>query len=295
MSEGLRTFQGAVAIISGGASGIGRSLGMLLASRGAHVILADLQTELAEEVADGIRSSGGMASVAELDVTDFEATNQLVQRTVSEHGRLDYIFNNAGIGIGGVVRLYEIDDWYRVLDINLRGVVNGVQAAYPVMCEQGFGHIVNTASMAGLIPSPSIVSYATSKHAVVGLSLSLRIEAEAHGVRVTALCPGVIRTAILDGGGKFGKALDAAASEAQREMFEKYKPMDPDVFAEAALKQIAANKPIVVLPRVWKLFWWANRLAPALGRYLTRRSFLDSARQADDKRATEKNPAEPVS
>lgn len=294
MSDGLRVFDGAVAIVSGGASGIGRALATALARRGAHVVLADLQTDLAEEVAAGILSAGGKASVAQLDVTDYAATNTLVQQTVQEHGRLDYIFNNAGIGIGGVVQLYEIEDWYRVLDVNLRGVVNGVQAAYKVMCDQGFGHIVNTASMAGLIPSPSIVSYGTSKHAVVGLSTSLRVEAEAHGVRVSALCPGVIRTAILEGGGKFGKSLDEGGDEVQREMLERYKPMEPDTFAEAALKQIAANKPIIVLPRWWKLFWWASRLSPSLGLYLSRKSFTDSSRKLKDEKVSEKGPAQAV-
>jgi len=295
MSDGLRSFRGAVAIISGGASGIGRSIGTVLAHRGAHVVLADLQTDLAEEVAGEIRSAGGAATVAELDVTDFDATERLVQQTVAEHGRLDYIFNNAGIGIGGVVRLYEIADWYKVLDVNLRGVVNGVQAAYPVMCEQGFGHIVNTASMAGLMPSPSIVSYATSKHAVVGLSTSLRIEAETAGVRVSVLCPGVIRTAILEAGGKFGKSLEDDQGEIQRQMLERYKPMDPHDFAEQALKQIAANKPIIVLPRKWKLFWWAYRLSPRLGLYLSRTSFLDSVRKSRNQSETDRQvPVETI-
>src|SRR6266481_5247520 len=134
----LRTFDGAVAIVTGGASGIGRALGEALCCRGAKVILADLQIDLAEEVAAKIRAKGGKATAVALDVTDYGAMDRLVQETWSARGRLDYLFNNAGIGIGGEVRYYQIQDWYQVFDVNRRGVANGVQAAYPLMLQQGF-------------------------------------------------------------------------------------------------------------------------------------------------------------
>jgi NADP-dependent 3-hydroxy acid dehydrogenase YdfG len=98
-----------------------------------------------------------------IDVTDFMAVEQLVQETIERRGRLDYIFNNAGIGIGGNVTHYDIEDWNQMMDVNLNGVINGVQAAHKVMMAQGFGHIVNTASLAGLMPSPGNVAYATTK------------------------------------------------------------------------------------------------------------------------------------
>jgi len=153
----LRTFAGAVAIVTGGASGIGRALGEALARRGAWVVLADLQVDQATEIAIRIREGGGRANAEALDVTDFLATNRLIQNKFQSAGRLDYVFNVAGIGIVGEARYYELEDWYRVLDVNLRGVVHGVQAAYPIMLRQGFGHIVNMASGAGLWPSPFVV------------------------------------------------------------------------------------------------------------------------------------------
>jgi short-subunit dehydrogenase len=107
-----------------------------------------------------------------------------------------------------------------------------------------------------------------SKHAVVGLTTSLRIEAAPLGIRVSALCPGVIRTAILDGGGKFGKSLDVDGGKAQKAVMERYNPMDPAEFAVAALKQIAANKALIVIPSRWKKYWWAARLSPSLGMFL---------------------------
>jgi NAD(P)-dependent dehydrogenase (short-subunit alcohol dehydrogenase family) len=260
----IRIFKDAVAIVTGGASGIGCALACELAGRGCEVVLADLQIEKAQEVARQIQASGGRAKAIKVDVTDFLAVERLVREIFASSGRLDYIFNNAGIAIGCTANHYGIEDWNKIIDINLRGVVNGVQAAYKIMIEQGFGHIVNTASMAGLMPNPVGVAYATTKHAVVGLSLSLRTEAAQMGVRVSVLCPGVIRTPILEGG-KYGKVLMNISDEKLRDMWEKLKPMSPDVFAKKALNSVAKNKAIIVVPARWKLIWWLNRLSPSLG------------------------------
>jgi NAD(P)-dependent dehydrogenase (short-subunit alcohol dehydrogenase family) len=202
----IRVFDVATAMVTGGPSGIGRGLAEELAKRGCEVVLADLQIELAEEVAQEIRVSGGKAKAVKIDAADFPAMDRLVQETVKRTGRLDFIFNNAGVVIGGYVNRYGIEDWNQIVDVNLRGVINGIQATYKVMMEQGFGHIVNTASMAGLMVGPGNVAYTTTKHAVVGLSNSLRAEAAHMGVRVSVVCPGVIRTPILEGG-KYGKML----------------------------------------------------------------------------------------
>ena len=268
----LRIFDGAVAIMTGGASGIGRALSEALGRRGASVVLADRQVALAQEVAAGIQERGGKASAVELDVTDFPAVDQLVRATTQAQGRLDYMFNNAGIAIGGEVRVCQIEDWDNVLNVNLHGVVNGVQAAYPIMLSQGYGHIVNTASMAGLLPMPTAVSYAATKHAVVGLSKSLRVEAASYGVRVSVLCPGFIRTPILHGG-KYGKNLQSVPPEVQEKFIRKYRPMDPAVFAEKVLDVLARNKPLIIVPGWWRLFWWLSRLSPALELSLAQRSY----------------------
>lgn len=262
--KAIRIFEDATAIITGGASGIGRALAEELAKRGGEVVLADLQIELAEEAATEIRVAGGRAKAWQLDVTDFSAMEGLLRETVGRTGRLDYMFNNAGIGIGGDVHLHSIEDWNRIIDVNLRGVINGVQGAYKIMLNQGFGHIVNTSSMAGLMPSPGVSSYATTKHAVVGLSESLRAEAAPAGIRVSVLCPGVIRTPILEGG-KYGKNLVEVSLEQQRRIWERFKPMAPNIFARKALDAIAKNEAIIIIPSWWKLFWWMNRLSPSLG------------------------------
>jgi len=260
------TFDGAVAIITGGASGIGRALGQALARRGGRVVLADVDSDPAEEAATAIRGQGGVAESAYLDVTDADAVRALVDDVAARHGRLDYMFNNAGIGAPGGIEAVSLESWNLVIDVNLRGVVHGVAAAYPRMLEQGFGHIVNTASMAGLTPTPMAASYCATKHAVVGLSRTLRAEARTRGVRVSVLCPGPIRTPILSGG-RHGVFVASVSEQAQREFtartFERMRPMDVNDFAEQALERIARDQAIIILPRAWRLSHWLNRLAPS--------------------------------
>jgi len=273
----IRVFDGATAFITGGASGIGRALGEELAKRGSEVVLADLQIELAEEVASGIRVAGGKATALKLDVADFPAVESLLRETVERTGGLDYMFNNAGITIAGPISLHTIEDWNRIIDVNLRGVVNGVQAAYQIMLNQGFGHIVNTASAGGLVPNVLSPSYTTTKYAVVGLSRVLRAEAAAEGIRVSVLIPGFVRTPMLEGG-KYGKTLMDLSPEQERELrdtFEKLKPMSPDTFAGKALDAIAKNKAIIVVPSWWKLLWWIDRLSPQLTMLQLRKQVME--------------------
>src|SRR5580693_1197639 len=194
-------FQGRVAIVTGAASGIGKALSGALVRRGASVVLADIDEAGVKGAADMLSARpGSQVSGVALDVTDAEAVAALVERTAQDHGHLDFMFNNAGIGIVGPVRELSLTHWNRVIDVNLRGVVHGVVAAYPVMIRQGRGHIVNTASLAGLLPSPMLTPYGMTKHGVVGLSESLRMEGADHGVRVSVVCPGVIDTPLLDKG-----------------------------------------------------------------------------------------------
>jgi NAD(P)-dependent dehydrogenase (short-subunit alcohol dehydrogenase family) len=266
-----------VALVTGGASGIGRALGEELATKGFDVVLADRQAGVAEEVAAAIRQRGGRAIAAELDVRDSGAFERLVRETHDRAGRIDLFFNNAGIGVGGEIRDYTLRDWEDVFDVNLRGVVHGIQAVYPLMIEQGFGHIVNTASMAGLITTPMLASYTATKHAVVGLSKAMRVEAKAYGVRVSVVCPGVIRTPILQGGA-YGRLNLPVPEQQSEERLERLRPMDANLLAKKVLGAVSRNQAIIVFPRWWKLFWYLERISPGLGLRLAER-FLESARR----------------
>jgi len=170
----MTTFRDRTAIVTGGASGIGKAVCEALAEHGAIVVVADLDAARAETVAQGIRARGGRAQARQLDVRDAAGFQKLVGDTAAEHGRLDYLFNNAGIGVAGEERDVSLEDWNEVLAVDLHGVVHGVRAAYALMVRQGHGHIVNTASLVGLIPSGGEISYTTAKYGVVGLSHALR-------------------------------------------------------------------------------------------------------------------------
>jgi NADP-dependent 3-hydroxy acid dehydrogenase YdfG len=257
-----------VAIVTGGASGIGAAIATEIASAGARVVIADRQLELAESVASSIRGRGGAAVAMELDVRDLASMQRVVDATLARWEGVHYFFNNAGIIVGGEVDSYDARDWDDVLDVNVRGVAYGIQAVYPVMIRQGSGHIINTASVAGLVTTPGQTVYCASKHAVVGLSRSMRAEAKRHGVRVSALCPGVIRTPLL-WGGKFGRPKSVGVSEQDLvKAWEPFHPMDAGVFAKKVVAAVARNEAIIIVPAWWKLLWRLDRLSPTLSERL---------------------------
>ncbi|MFD0853232.1 SDR family oxidoreductase, partial [Actinomadura adrarensis] len=163
-----------IAVVTGGASGIGRAIATSLVARGDTVVVTDINAEGARKVAGRLNTLGrGSATAEGLDVTDADAVVKAYQQVKDQYGSLDLVFNNAGIAIGGLAEELTLDHWKRAVDINLMGVVHGIQAAYPIMLEQGSGHLVNTASLAGLVPMPVGIPYTATKHAVVGLSLGL--------------------------------------------------------------------------------------------------------------------------
>ena len=269
----MSIFAGKSCVVTGGASGIGRALARAMAQRGATAVVADLDRSRAEQVAQEIRAAGGAAWPSEVDVVDPEAVQRTVDEVIEREGRIDYLFNNAGISLFGEVRDMTLEQWSRLFAVNVTGVVNGVAAAYPRMIAQGSGHIVNTASMAGIVPTPGATAYAATKHAVVGLSTGLRGEAAAYGVKVSVFCPGLIDTPMKD-------ALTYVNLDKDKMLTDpRVRLTSADKCAEVVLSGVERNRSIIpVTPLAWTS-WLAYRLSPNFLSAALARSMMGFARK----------------
>ena len=254
-------FYGKVAIVTGGASGIGLALGKLLAQYGCKTILSDIQQEALNKEVGKLRYKNYSVEKYIADVTDANDVQGLVSYTLNNHGRIDYMINNAGITTLGEAYKMTLDHWYRLLDVNLKGVIHGVHSVYPVMIKQGFGHIVNISSMAGLTPSPLNTAYATTKYAIVGLSTSLRIEGEAFGVNVSVACPSITKTPQI----KTMEILQNENMNLSREdiiqaLFRN--PLSDTECAQKIIEGIAANRDIILVNTHSKIRYLQYRYFP---------------------------------
>ena len=191
---------GNVAVITGGASGIGLAVAEALIAEGMSVVLADIDAPKLRDVEARLTEDGASVATMVCNTTAEPEVNALVEYALEQFGGVHVMFNNAGIGGVGDAWADSMDLWRRVVDVNLLGVVHGIRAVLPVMQQQGAGHIVNTASMAGLGAVPGIAPYIATKHAVVGLSESLFLEQLATGspVSTSVLCPGFVKTDLMD-------------------------------------------------------------------------------------------------
>ncbi|HKN00724.1 MAG TPA: SDR family oxidoreductase [Candidatus Binataceae bacterium] len=250
----MEQFENKVAIVTGGGSGIGKALCAELAHRGSVVIVADVNEDWARQVASAIAQKGLHASPARVDVSNEEDVCRLIRKTVSDYGRVDYMFNNAGIAIGGDARDLSTEQWRRVLDVNLYGAIYGTMAAYRVMVKQGHGHIINTASATGLLPQPGNAPYCTSKHGIVGLSLSLRCEGADLGVKVSAVCPGRVETNILQSA--------VIVNIPREQVIARFRLMSATKAAHVILRGVARNQALIVFPLSIRLAWRVYRLVP---------------------------------
>ena len=231
---------GRVAVVTGAGRGLGRAISARLAEAGATVVCADIDDATAAETAAVIQRDGHTASAAQLDVTRQADVEALVERVATDHGRLDVMVNNAAIIVDGLVLDTSEDDLDRVHAVNFKGVFFGCQAAGRVMVRQGSGSIINLASGAIDMPTPSLVCYSTAKAAVAQLSRTLAMELAADGVRVNAIAPGWIDTPMNERHARRADgSLDEEQHAAYREMRAKLSPMnmagEPDDIAFAAL------------------------------------------------------------
>ena len=259
-------FSGKIAFVTGGASGIGRALCNELARRGANVVIADINKKGAQQVATDLLRLGQNADGVELDVADVAGVEQALRNAAAKFGRLDYVFNNAAIAAVGEVRDMAASDWQRLMEVNLLGVIYGSMAAYGIMIQQGSGHIVNVSSVTGLIPSPILIAYSTTKWGVVGFSTGLRDEAAGLGVKVSVACPSLVRTNIPD---------RTAYWRIRKEDYLARLPwrwmMEPSQAANSILRGVMSNKAIIVCPSHARLLWWSYRCCPGILKPLSKR------------------------
>ena len=191
-------FTDKVAIVTGGASGIGLACAQTLARGGAAVVIADRQPQAGEAAVAAIIAAGGSASFLTVDVANPESAEQMVERCVQRHGRLDIAVNNAGIsGVRGATGGYQLADWRQVIDVNLNGVFYCLRAELPAMIKQGGGAIVNLASILGSVALAGAPAYVAAKHAVVGLTRAAALDHAVNKIRVNSVGPGFIDTPMI--------------------------------------------------------------------------------------------------
>ena len=259
------------AVITGAGSGIGRATALAFASQGARVVACDVDQARLDSLA---RELGDRALlVRKVDVADRAAFAAFADEVHALVPAADVIVNNAGVAIGGTFLETTLDDWDWLLGINLKGVVHGCHFFIPKMVERGAGgHVVNISSILGIYPAPNVAAYVASKFAVRGLSLSLRAELEPHRIGVTAICPGMINTAIVADGrmnshiqGRKDKVVAAFAARGAK----------PEVVARAILDSIANNTAVRPVGRDAWAIAALTRMAPQittkLGNALSRR------------------------
>ncbi|WP_372365979.1 SDR family NAD(P)-dependent oxidoreductase [Candidatus Uabimicrobium sp. HlEnr_7] len=254
----MKYFHKKVVIVTGAGSGIGKAICQILGQSSTTTIIAiDVDDEACLETIKGIARDKSRAF--KCDVADYSDFARVIEEVVTQFSRIDILFNNAGIGIAGEIKNLTMDDWYRVIDVNIKGVIHGSHLVYSKMLKQNSGHIVNIACLAGLVPFPDVTAYTMSKHAIVGFSSAFSFEAAQYGIRVTMVCPSAVDTKIVDNSKYYGMS-----EEFVHQMWRKIPKMKPDRFAMIMLRKIAQGKKNIVIPFSTRVLWSLYRLCPVL-------------------------------
>ncbi|WP_047152821.1 SDR family oxidoreductase [Aneurinibacillus tyrosinisolvens] len=222
----MSNIAGKVVVITGASSGIGEATARLLAQSGAHVILGARRTEKLEALTSAIRSEDGLADYRALDVTKRDQMEEFISYVKNTFGRVDVIVNNAGVMPLSKLEALKVDEWDRMIDVNIRGVLHGIAAGLPIMKEQGFGQFINISSIGGHVVSPTAAVYCATKFAVRAISEGLRMEV-GDDIRVTIVSPGVTESELAD----------SISDEESRQVMKEYRKIaiSPDAIARTIL------------------------------------------------------------
>ena len=253
----MRELRGKRAFVTGAGSGIGKAIALALAREHVRLFLLDNNQELLDQAVADARLLGTEASPCCCDVGDAAQIASAVDQLLALWDGVDVLVNNAGIVYYGPTHEMTLAQWERLNSINLLGPIRLIHTLLPTLRKQPEAHILNVASITGLVPKRRIAAYQTSKFALVGLSQALRIEYSPYGIGVTVLCPGFVRTNLLDNAKRNGMTK-------QEPKLQSWWVMCPDRLAKQAVRSIKRNRSIVVTPLLARVFWWMHRLAPWL-------------------------------
>jgi len=249
----MSQFKNKTVIVTGAAAGIGRAVVEALAARGAHVYATDINEAGLKTISDSIQT----IVAVKLDVSQLREFQQVIDRVLADHGRLDIIINNAGVGLAGDFNNTSITELETLTNINYWSVIYGTKLAYAQMVEQGHGHIVNVSSSGGAMPVPNQALYSGIKHAVLGLSHSLREEAAHYGVKVSTVLPGMVESDMWDSAVNVkGYSLRASMENTG------LKPISAYNAAQEILQGISSNKRSIIFPRINRVTLCLYRLMP---------------------------------
>ncbi|WP_077310459.1 SDR family oxidoreductase [Terribacillus halophilus] len=232
----MSLLRGKVVVITGASSGIGKTAARLLASQGAQLVIGARRVERLEALASDIRAEGGTVAVQQLDVTDLEQMQEFLNTAQSRFGRVDAVINNAGVMPLSPLESLKIEEWNRMIDVNIRGVLHGIAAGLPIMKKQGFGHFINIASIGAYEVSPTAAVYCATKYAVRAISEGLRLETAGQGIRVTLVSPGVTESELAE----------SITDNEAREVMKEYRRIALPATAIARAIMYALEQPDIV-------------------------------------------------
>ena len=268
--QGMRVIEGKTALVTGAASGIGRATALALAREGAQLVLADINADALSETAREVGGLSRCVMAERVDVSNREAMASFAGQVHAAVPAIDVLVNNAGVYLTGGLLDLSLEDWDWCLSTNLWGVIHGAHFFVPGMVKRGAGgHVVNVCSMYGYWPSPGVIGYLTAKFGVFGFSEALREDLRKHGIGVSTVCPGVVRTNLLK---TMRLRNEGEAPAIQERLEETYRHRDygPEHVARAIVKAIRRNRKIVMVSPEARIMYQIERFCPPLSRLIAR-------------------------